>query len=110
MLISPPSVAGECHSTQCTKGTQQAAVRQRGRKRARQHLQARKHLLVQVHALLKVVAAAGINRELQDVFVVEPRVETSQIPQAANEQTGADEQEDRERDLSDDQKVVERQA
>jgi hypothetical protein len=46
---------------------------------------------------------------LNDVLVVESDIERAQVSQAAYEQPGADEQEERERDLRDDKRFVKRQ-
>ena len=77
---------------------------------ARQSFQPGQQLPVPVDALREVIALARIDIELHDIFVVDTGIDGSQIAQAAREQSRADEQEERERDLRDYEQLVQLQS
>src|SRR6266540_1532034 len=65
-------------------------------------------LSLKIYALCGRVAVARIKPEERHIFSVETGIQVLQVLQAADEQARADKQKERERDLPDDQRFVQR--
>src|SRR5262245_13583673 len=72
---------------------QQTEAGQARRASAGQGLEPLQRLSIKIHALRYRVVAWSVEREKHDVLPVKPRVEVLQVPQTADEQSSADQQE-----------------